>query len=163
MRVVAIIQARMTSSRLPGKVLADVCGKPMLYYVVTRAQQAKRLDLVVVATSNESSDDTIETFCELHRVSCFRGSKDDVLDRYYRAAERYRGDVIVRLTADCPLIDPLIIDKVVETLLPGNFDYVSNIREVTYPDGLDTEVFTQNTLNQTWREAATPSEREHVT
>jgi spore coat polysaccharide biosynthesis protein SpsF len=161
MQVVAIIQARMSSSRLPGKVLADVCGKPMLWYVVTRAQQAARLDLVVVATSNEPSDDAIEKFCELNRIACFRGSKDDVLDRYYRAANRFRADVIVRLTADCPLLDAAVVDKVVQTFLTGGYDYVSS--NATYPDGLDTEVFSRRALARAWQEARLPSEREHVT
>lgn len=163
MKVVAIIQARMASTRLPGKVLANVCGKPMLYYVVSRVQQAHTLDLVVIATSDHSEDDVIERFCETIHVDCFRGSLDDVLDRYYRAAERFEADAIVRLTADCPLLDPMVIDKVVRTFLDGRFDYVANGMPPTYPDGLDTEVFARGALVRAWREAKLPSEREHVT
>jgi spore coat polysaccharide biosynthesis protein SpsF len=161
MRVVAIIQARMGSSRLPGKVLADVCGKPLLHYVVARVRQARTLSLFAVATSDHSTDDVIEKFCQANGVPCFRGSRDDVLDRYYCAAKHFLADVIVRLTADCPLLDPVIIDDVVETFLSGEFDYVSS--DPNYPDGLDTEVFSWKTLEQTWQEARLPSEREHVT
>ena len=161
MKIVAIIQARMASSRLPGKVLADVCGKPVLHYVVSRVRQASTLSLFAVATSDHSTDDVIEKFCQINGVPCFRGSLDDVLDRYYRAAKYFQADVIVRLTADCPLLDPVIIDDVVQTFFSGEFDYVSSAPN--YPDGLDTEVFTWEALKQTWQEACLPSEREHVT
>ena len=162
MKIVAIIQARMTSRRLPGKVLADVCGKPLLHCVVCRVRQARTLNLFAVATSDHSSDDVIEKFCQINVVPCFRGSQDDVLDRYYRAAKHFQADIIVRLTADCPLLDPAIIDKVVENFITGNFDYCSNTQEPSYPDGLDTEVFTWNALERSWQEAHLPSEREHV-
>jgi spore coat polysaccharide biosynthesis protein SpsF len=162
-KIVAIIQARMGSSRLPGKVLADICGRPMLYYVHSRAQQARSLNLVTVATSNQPSDDVVESFCATSGVPCFRGSQNDVLDRYYRAAKHFDSDIIVRLTADCPLLDPIIIDKVVQTFISGGFDYVSNCQDPTYPDGLDTEVFTWKALERAWQDARRPSEREHVT
>ena len=162
MKIVAIIQARMGSSRLPGKVLADVCGTPVLHCVVSRVRQARTLSLFAVATSDHSTDDVIEKFCQINVVPCFRGSQDDVLDRYYRAAKHFQANVIVRLTADCPLLDPAIIDKVVETFMTGKFDYCSNTQEPSYPDGLDTEVFTWNALERSWQEAHLPSEREHV-
>jgi spore coat polysaccharide biosynthesis protein SpsF len=152
----------MNSARLPGKVLADVCGKPLLHYVISRVRQARTLNLFAVATSDQSTDDVIENFCHANGVHCFRGSQDDVLDRYYCAAKHFQADIIVRLTADCPLLDPAIIDKVVEKFLTGNFDYCSNTREPSYPDGLDTEVFTWNALERSWHEARLPSEREHV-
>jgi spore coat polysaccharide biosynthesis protein SpsF len=160
--IVAIIQARIDSTRLSGKVLAVICGKPMLYYVVSRAQRAHTLNLITVATSDQQSDDVIEHFCGTMHLPCFRGNRDDVLDRYYHAARQFEADVVVRLTADCPLLDPAIIDKVVETFLAGQFDYVSNVLEPTYPDGLDTEVFTWKALEKAWHEARLPSEREHV-
>jgi spore coat polysaccharide biosynthesis protein SpsF len=161
MKIVAIIQARMGSRRLPGKVLADVCGKPLLHYVVCRVRQSRTLSLFAVATSDHSTDDVIEMFCQTNVVPCFRGSQDDVLDRYYHAAKHFQANVIVRLTADCPLLDPVIIDDVVQTFLSGEFDYVSSAPN--YPDGLDTEVFTLKALKQAWQEARLPSEREHVT
>jgi spore coat polysaccharide biosynthesis protein SpsF len=162
MKIVAIIQARMGSNRLPGKVLADVCGKPLLHYVVSRVRQARTLSLFAVATSDHATDDVIEKFCQINGVPSFRGSEDDVLDRYYRAAKYFQANVIVRLTADCPLLDPAIIDKVIETFMTGKFDYCSNAQEPSYPDGFDTEVFTWDALERSWQEAHLPSEREHV-
>jgi spore coat polysaccharide biosynthesis protein SpsF len=161
-KIVAIIQGRIDSTRLPGKVLADICGKPMLHYVVSRARQACTLSLLAVATSDQATDDVIVDFCQTNGVPYFRGSRDDVLDRYYHTAKYFQADVVVRLTADCPLLDPAIIDKVVETFIAGQFDYASNTLELTYPDGLDTEVFTSKALEIAWNEARLLSEREHV-
>ena len=163
MNIVAIIQARMKSTRLPGKVLADICGKPMLHYVIARAKRAKMANLVVVATSADPADDLIEEFCAANAVPCFRGSENDVLERYYRAAMQFDANIIVRLTADCPLIDPLVIDQVTQRILESNSDYVSNVLQLTFPDGLDTEVLTFDALARAWHEATLPSEREHVT
>jgi spore coat polysaccharide biosynthesis protein SpsF len=161
-KIVAIIQARMSSTRLPGKVLADICGKPMLHYVLSRAGQASTLSLLAVATSDQATDNVIVDFCQTNHVPCVRGNRDDVLDRYYHAAKYFQADAVVRLTADCPLLDPAIIDKVVETFVAQRFDYVSNTVEPTYPDGLDTEVVTWKALERSWHEAYLPSEREHV-
>jgi spore coat polysaccharide biosynthesis protein SpsF len=165
MNSVAIIQARMGSSRLPGKVLKDICGKPMLQRVVERISQAKSLSRVVVATTTSSDDDAIEKFCDGHGIDSFRGSQNDVLDRYHGAAEKFSADTVVRITADCPLADPEIIDLVVRNFLTagGAFDYYSNINPPTYPDGLDTEVFSRQSLEIMWQEARLKSEREHVT
>jgi len=163
MKTIALIQARMTSSRLPGKVLQDVAGKPMLLHVVNRAQQAKSVDNVAIITSTHESDDAIGRCCIENSIPCFRGNLDDVLDRYYQAARHFQADVIVRITADCPLLDPIIVDKVVNAFNDGTYDYVSNTIECTYPDGLDTEVFRFAVLEQAWREACLKSEREHVT
>ncbi len=163
MRTVAIIQARMQSTRLPGKVLADVAGAPLLMRVVERAQRASLLDAVVVATSEAEADDCIARFCQEHSLQCFRGSEGDVLDRYHEAALHFNAEVIVRLTADCPLLDPLVIDRVVQTFSEGSVDYVSNTLECTYPDGLDTEVFSRDCLARARRLAQMKSEREHVT
>ena len=163
MKTVALIQARMSSSRLPGKVLQDIGGYPMLLQVIRRAQQASSVDLVAVITSTGADDDAIERLCQESGVPYFRGSLDDVLDRYYQAASHFQADAVVRLTADCPLLDPKIIDKVVQTYQHGGFDYVSNALECTYPDGLDTEIFGVEILARAWQEARLKSEREHVT
>jgi glutamate-1-semialdehyde aminotransferase/spore coat polysaccharide biosynthesis protein SpsF (cytidylyltransferase family) len=161
--IVAIIQARMGSSRLPGKTLADVAGCPLLLRVVERVRSARRVDKVVVATTDRSSDDPIADLCQQEGIECFRGSEDDVLDRFYRTADANRADSVVRITADCPLIDPAVIDKVIVRFQAGNCDYVSNTLRYTYPDGLDTEVFSFAALERAWRDAKKPSEREHVT
>ena len=163
MKTVALIQARMSSSRLPGKVLEDICGQPMLWRVVDRARQAKQVDSVAVITSTHAADDAVERLCKEDNLPYFRGSLDDVLDRYYQAAVHFQADNVVRLTADCPLLDPKIIDKVVQTFHQGGFDYVSNSLECTYPDGLDTEIFRFAALERAWKEARLTSEREHVT
>jgi len=163
MHTVAIIQARMTSTRLPGKILADIAGRPLLYHVVNRARQARLFDLVTVATTDRPTDDPTEDCCRRLGVPCFRGSETDVLDRFYRAAEASRAEVVARLTADCPLLDPPVIDSVVGMLRDGGLDYVSNTRPPTFPDGLDVEAMKRETLGRAWREAQLPSEREHVT
>jgi spore coat polysaccharide biosynthesis protein SpsF (cytidylyltransferase family) len=163
MKTVAIIQARMTSTRLPGKIMADLAGKPLLYHVVARAQKARTLDLVAVATTDRLTDDQVAQYCGTMGVPYFRGDEDDVLDRYYQAAKQFRADVVVRLTADCPLLDPTVIDKVVQVFCSDDYDYVSNTIKPTYPDGLDAEVFRRAALEQAWREAHLKSEREHVT
>jgi glutamate-1-semialdehyde aminotransferase/spore coat polysaccharide biosynthesis protein SpsF (cytidylyltransferase family) len=161
--IVAIVQARMGSSRLPGKTIADVAGRPLLLRVVERVRNARLVDKVVVATTDESADDPIAILCQAEEVQYFRGSENDVLDRFYRTARANSADIAVRITADCPLIDPAVIDKVVARFQLGDCDYVSNTFRYTYPDGLDTEVFSFAALEQAWREAKKPSEREHVT
>lgn len=162
-KTVALIQARMSSSRLPGKVLMDIGGEPMIIRVVKRSQKAKTLGDMVVITSDHQDDDALEKICLDHGVSCFRGNLHDVLDRYYQAAKRFQAEIIVRITGDCPLLDPAIVDQVVRTFHKGSYDYVSNILECTFPDGLDTEVFRMETLERAWLEARLKSEREHVT
>jgi spore coat polysaccharide biosynthesis protein SpsF len=159
----AIIQARMSSTRLPGKVLLDLAGEPMLARVVERTRQAKRIDRVVVATTIEREDEPIVELCRSRGWSVSRGSRDDVLDRYYQAAVADRADPIVRITSDCPVIDPEIIGCVVSRL-EGGVDYASNINpRRTFPRGLDVEVFTFAALSTAWREDREPSGREHVT
>lgn len=160
---VALIQARMGSSRFPGKVLEDLVGHPMLWHVVHRVRQAKRVDQVVVATTDRAVDDPVVRFCDREGILCYRGNEQDVLDRFYQAAKASQADVVVRITADCPLIDPAVIDKVVERFQRGDCDYACNIIRYTYPDGLDTEVFSFAALERAWNEAEKPSEREHVT
>jgi len=161
--IVAIIQARMGSTRLPGKVMAEIAGKPMLWHVVYRVRQAQQVDEVVVATTDKTVDQAIIDFATAEGILVFRGSEEDVLDRYYQAAKWIDADVVVRITADCPLIDSQIIDRVIAHYLNGNFDYVSNTHPPTYPDGMDVEVFSFNALKKAWKEAGWLSEREHVT
>jgi glutamate-1-semialdehyde 2,1-aminomutase/spore coat polysaccharide biosynthesis protein SpsF len=163
MTTLAIIQARMASTRLPGKVLADIMGQPMLWQVVQRAKRAQTLDRVVVATSTGAADDALAAFCDAADIVCVRGSEDDVLARFYQAASLYQADVVVRITADCPLLDPQVIDRVVQAFHTGAYDYVSNTLRYTYPDGLDVEVFSFEALQQAHHAARKPSEREHVT
>jgi spore coat polysaccharide biosynthesis protein SpsF len=163
MSVVAIVQARMSSSRLPGKVLAEIAGRTMLERVVARARAARRVPRVVVATSVASEDDRVAALCRELGIDVFRGSESDVLDRFAGAASRFAGDPIVRLTADCPLLDPGVVDAVVARYEEGGVDYAANINPPTYPDGLDTEVFSAEALVRAAREARRPSEREHVT
>jgi glutamate-1-semialdehyde aminotransferase/spore coat polysaccharide biosynthesis protein SpsF (cytidylyltransferase family) len=160
--IVAIVQARMGSSRLPGKTIADVAGRPLLLHVVQRVRNARRVDKVVVATTDQSSDDPIAALCQQEGIEYFRGSEDDVLDRFYRTAQANAADTVVRITADCPLIDPVVIDKVIARFQVGDCDYASNAVRYTYPDGLDTEVCSFAALERAWREAKKPAEREHV-
>jgi spore coat polysaccharide biosynthesis protein SpsF len=163
--VVAIIQARMGSTRLPGKVLADISGKPMLWHLVQRLREANCLCEVVVATSEKPSDNLIESFCREQNISCFRGSEEDVLDRFYQAAKVFRVDIAIRITADCPLMDGRIIDDVFQLLLDSGSDYAGNCNfgPATFPDGLDVEMFTFATLECAWKEADKRYQREHVT
>ncbi|MBI3021852.1 MAG: glycosyltransferase family protein [Candidatus Omnitrophica bacterium] len=164
-KVVGIIQARMGSSRFPGKTLYPVNGQPMLSWMLTRVAQARRLDHWLVATTDQVADEAIVSYCQDHRVPVFRGHELDVLDRYYRAARDAGAGVVVRLTADCPLIDPRVIDQVIETFQLGTSDYVSNVTPLpsSFPDGMDVEVFSMAALNRAWRDAVKPSDREHVT
>ncbi len=162
MRVVAIIQARMNSNRLPGKVLKDICGESMLSRVVGRVKSAVSLDEVVVATSDTLVDDLIENECGKLGVSVFRGSEDDVLDRFYQTALFSKAEVAVRITADCPLIEPIIIDKVVQAFLNSDADYASNTLQRTYPRGLDVEVVSLRALTIAWKNSFKPYHRAHV-
>jgi len=162
-KVVGIIQARMGSTRLPGKVMADIRGRPMLWHVVGRTRAAATLDEVVVATTTEAADDVIVALCRERGVDCFRGNEKDVLDRYYKAAREHTADAVVRITSDCPLIDPEIVDKTVRAFLAEQPDYASNGVVRTYPRGLDTEVVTFRALELAWREARQPYQRTHVT
>jgi len=163
-KVVAIIQARVGSTRLPKKVLKKIAGKPMLWHVIDRVKKAKLVDEVVLATTTKEEDKPLLKLAKESGVKSYAGSEDDVLDRYFRAAVEFGADVIVRVTADCPLIDPEIVDKVIKYFLDGSFDYVSNVRiKPTYPNGLDVGVFSFDALEKAWKEAKKLSEREHVT
>jgi spore coat polysaccharide biosynthesis protein SpsF len=163
MKVVAIIQARMGSTRLPGKVLMDLGGETVLARVLGRLRRAIMIEEIVVAITDSAADDAIIRECERLEASCFRGSEDDVLDRYYEAARMFAAEVVVRITSDCPVIDPDLVDETIGAFQVQCGDYCSNSFPRTYPRGLDTEVFTMNALEQAWRHAHQPYEREHVT
>lgn len=163
MKVVAVVQARMGSSRLPGKVLLSVQGKPLLEHLLARLQRCRRLSEVVVATTRERADEPIEQLCRQLGEACYRGSELDVLSRFQEAARWRAAEAVVRITADCPLLDPEVVDRVVEFFQQGRFDYVSNCLTRSYPRGLDTEVFSAGALEVAWREAGLDFEREHVT
>lgn len=164
-RIVAVIQARMNSTRLPGKVLRDLAGQPVLVRVVNRTRRAKTLSDVVVATTKQAIDDVIVGLCQERGWLYFRGSEEDVLDRYYQAALAFKADVIVRISSDNPLIEPEIIDKIVNKFLScqPEVDYVSNTLVHTFPRGLDAEVMTFCALEKAWQEDHDPAWREHVT
>jgi spore coat polysaccharide biosynthesis protein SpsF len=165
-RVVAIIQGRMGSSRLPGKILADLAGQPMLMRVYVRTSRARTLSDVIFATTTDASDDPVAEYCDWSGIPVRRGSLYDVLDRYYQSAKEAKADVVVRITADCPVIDPELIDNVVRTLLDGKYDFVCNRLPPpwtrTYPIGLDVEACTFKVLSKAWKEAKEPQQREHA-
>ena len=161
--ILCILQARMSSSRFPGKVLKPLLGEPMLLRQVERVKRSTLIDHLLVATSITSSDDLLAKVCQDRNIEVFRGALDDVLDRFYQAANIYKPRQVVRLTGDCPLMDPDLIDRLIEYHLENSFDYSSNTIEPTFPDGLDVEVFSFESLRQAWEEAELPSEREHVT
>ena len=159
-----IIQARMGSSRLPGKVLMkSENGRPLLYHVVNQLRYCAKVKNLVIATTKNQEDDEIEKFANNNTINIFRGSEKDVLDRYFRCAKKYSFSTIVRITSDCPLIDPQIVDKVIERFFSGNYDYATNTLIRTFPIGTDVEVFSFSALERTWKNAQLPSEREHVT
>ncbi|MBI5678091.1 MAG: glycosyltransferase family protein [Planctomycetes bacterium] len=161
--VLAILQARVSSTRLPGKVLKPILGQPMILRQIERIKRAKKIDHLLVATSIDQTDDKLAGLCAENGIPCFRGNLEDVLDRFYEAAKPYNPDHVVRLTGDCPLADPQLVDQVIRFHLDGGFDYTSNTIEPTYPDGLDIEVLRFSCLDYAWREALLPSQREHVT
>lgn len=159
----AILQARVSSSRLPGKVLKPILERPMLVRQIERISRARRFDRLIVATSTDSDDDAIEALCQALGVNVYRGPLDDVLARYHGAAGAFGCDHIVRLTGDCPLADPTLIDDLIELHLDGRFDYSSTGIEPSFPDGLDAEIMTRAALETAHAQARLPSEREHVT
>jgi spore coat polysaccharide biosynthesis protein SpsF len=163
LNIVAIIQARMSSTRLPGKVMMDLGGETVLARVVRRVSRAALIGEMVIATTHKTTDDAIVRECNRLGVAYFRGSEDDVLDRYYGAARENGAEAVVRITSDCPMIEPEISDSVVRTFLEQRPDYASNTLERTYPRGLDTEIITFDALARSWKEGTKPYERTHVT
>ena len=161
--ILALLQARMTSTRMPGKVLLPICGKPMIVLQVERVSRSRNIDRLIVATSNQADDTPLARACEAADVACFRGDLDDVLDRFRQAARPLNPDHVVRLTGDCPLTDPAVIDTVIDFHMAGGHDYTTNALEPTWPDGHDVEIFRHELLETAWQRATLPSEREHVT
>ncbi len=171
-KVVAMIQARMGSTRLPGKVLTPIEGKPVLWHVVQRVKAAKLVNEVAVLTSEREENGPIRELCAREGIACFSGNEQDVLERFYRAAKQFSADCIVRVTADCPLIDGALVDRILTEITKGNLDYcavgtgagVANEKQFRrFPDGMDAEAFTFQTLERTWKGATLPQHREHVT
>jgi len=165
--IVAIIQARLGSTRLPGKVLREIIpGKTCLEFMIDRVKKSKKIDLIVVATTSSKNDNHIVDFCKSKNINFFRGSEDDVLSRYYHCARENNASIVVRLTSDCPLVDPALIDKCIDTYTGSGFDYFSNTcppSKSKYPDGTDIEVFSIESLDKANEDATNRSDREHVT
>ncbi len=170
-KAIGMIQARMGSTRLPGKVLKEILGKPMLWHIVQRVRCVRRLSEVIVLTSVSREDELIQQFCKSETIPVFAGDESDVLDRFYQAALFCGADPIVRVTGDCPLVDPELIDRLIECFATGSYDHVSVatgagalfLESGCYPDGLDAECFSFAALKQAWSEAIETSDREHVT
>lgn len=159
----AIIQARCGSTRFPNKVFADINGKPLIWHVVDRLAHAKTIDKIVIATTTNAKDDKIEAWCKENNVPVFRGSEDDVLNRYYSASVAYPSDIVVRITADDPFKEPAVIDAVVSKLINEGYDHVTNNFPPSWPEGLDCEAFTFAALKESEETTHDSFEREHVT
>lgn len=158
-----IVQARMTSTRLPGKILLPLGGQPMLVRLIARLRRVHRADALVIATTTNTADDPVAALCQRLGVACHRGSEHDVLSRYADAARLHQADTVVRITSDCPLIDPELIDRLIEDFAQGSCDYVSNMLPPTWPYGMAVEVFSAQALQEAHAQASQDSEREHVT
>ena len=171
MRTVAVIQARMGSNRLPGKVLKPILGRPMLWHIVERVRAAPSIDEVVVALPDGPADEELREFCSTNDITSFSGSELDVLDRFYQAAKMYGADPVLRITADCPFVDPELVEKLVELYWSGSYDYAAvaagadapSLAGERFPDGLDSECFSFASLEHAWKEAQDSRDREHVT
>lgn len=162
-KVVCIIQAHTTSTRLPNKIFKDLGGKSMLYHMVDRVSKSQKINDLVIATTIENEDDVIQEFCIENNIKYFRGSNENVLNRYWNAAKKFKADIVVRITSDCPLIEPEIIDKVIDYFNKNNYDYVSFSSEMGLIRGLNVEVFSMFALEKTFKLATLPNEQEHVT
>lgn len=164
-KILIIVQARATSSRLPNKVLLSILGETLLSRLIERLLQVKHTVQIIIATSENPEDDIIKTEAEFIGVPCFRGNLDNLLDRHYQAALKYEADIVLKIPSDCPLIDPRIVDKGLDYFIKNKeqFDYVSNLHPATYPDGNDVEIMTMECLSKAWHEAKRPLELEHTT
>ena len=164
-KIVTIIQARIGSSRLPGKVMMPVAGKPLLLRMYERVAAANYIDTIIIATTEEDDDDPIESLCKENGIKYYRGNSTDLLDRHYKAALPFNPDAVVKIPSDCPLIDPDIIDKVLKYYIDNKniFDFVSNLHPASYPDGNDVEIFSASALKDAWLNAKKELEREHTT
>jgi spore coat polysaccharide biosynthesis protein SpsF len=165
MKIVTIIQARISSTRLPGKVMLPILGKPLLIRMFERVKSAEQAGEIIIATSTNRDDDEIEKLCELEKIKCFRGHLTDLLDRHYQVGKIFDADAVVKIPSDCPLIDPKVIDKVLHFYIENSdkYDFISNLHPATYPDGNDVEIISFKALEQAWREAVKYFEREHTT
>ena len=164
MTIGCIIQARMGSTRLPGKVLMDVTkGKPVLYYVINQLKHCKSIEKIIVATTTLQEDDKIAQFCIDNKISYFRGDSKNVLERHYICAEKFSLSKIIRMPSDKPLLDPEVVDEIVEIFNSNSFDYVTNFLPSTFPGGTEVEVLSFSSLKKSWEKAMLPSEKEHVT
>jgi len=163
-RIVVFVQTRMGSGRLPGKVLKEVLGRPILLHQIERIKRARLPNEVVVITTTQPDDDAVAKLCEEHSIPCFRGSETDLLDRHYQAAKKFEADFVAKIGSDCPLTDPAVIDEVLGLWKknPKEYDYVSNYHPPTFPDGLDAEGSPFSILEVAWKEAKKPHEREHT-
>jgi len=163
--IVIVVQARMSSSRLPGKVLLPILGKSLLHRMVERLQMINHKARIVIATSAEGADDIIEKEVENIGVLCFRGSLNNLLDRHYQVAKKYDASIVLKIPSDCPLIDPRVIDQVLDFYFANasDYDYVSNLHPATFPDGNDVEIMTMACIEKTWKGAKRPLELEHTT
>jgi len=162
-RIILMIQARVESNRLPGKVLKTIEGKPMIWHVINRVKKIPNIQQIVLITTEKKEDEELEKIAKAHEILFFRGDENDVLNRHYQCAITFKAEHIIRITGDCPLIDPTIIQSILEFYLENDYDYVSNTIKPTFPDGLDTEIFSFKILRNCNEKATLPSEREHVT
>ncbi|MEQ1743993.1 MAG: glycosyltransferase family protein [Saprospiraceae bacterium] len=162
-KIVTVVQARTGSTRLPGKVLLDILGQPLLLRMLERVQAASLIGTVVVATTTDPADDPIEALCQERGLPCYRGSVYDLLDRHYQTGLLYGADAVAKIPSDCPLIDPAVIDRVFRFFLENDCDYAGNLHPATYPDGNDVEIVAMPALHRAWAEARRPLEREHTT
>ena len=163
MKIIATIEARMTSSRLPGKVLLNAAGKPMLEHLVNRLRAVPSLEEIVLATTINETDDVLEKFAKIKGISCYRGSENDVMTRVIGAAESVDAEVVVEITGDCPIIDPQIVEQTIRIFITNQADYVSNAHIRSYPDGMDTQVFLLETLKRSASITEDALDHEHVT
>ena len=163
MKIIAITQARTGSTRFPYKIMNKIENETLLSIHINRIKKAKKINSIIIATTSKKNDDVIKQQADKLKVNCFRGDEDDVLDRFYQAAKIHNPDYVVRLTSDCPLIDPILIDEIIKATISSNVDYCSNTLIESYPDGQDIEVFTFSALKKAWKESVLKSEREHVT
>ena len=162
-KVTIMLQARIDSKRLPGKVIASIVGKPMIWHIINRLKHVKLADQIILLTTKKPSDKILSKIAEKNNISYFRGPINDVLKRYYLCAQKFSANPIIRITGDCPLVDPWLIDEMIEFFQSHQYDYVSNTLKPTYPDGLDVEIFSFKTLQQLEKLTTKKFDREHVT
>ncbi|MFC0186079.1 spore coat polysaccharide biosynthesis protein SpsF [Pseudarcicella hirudinis] len=164
-KILIVVQARTSSSRLPGKVLLPILGETLLFRMIERLKMVKRPNQIVIATSDQPGDDEIQKLAESIDIPCFRGSLNNLLDRHYQAGKAFNADLVLKIPSDCPLIDPVIVDEVLDYYFEheGAFDFVGNLHPATFPDGNDVEIMTMECLEKAWNEASKPLELEHTT